>query len=84
MKKYESLVGSDNRVLAEKLFQSRITDLTTDNGNISIINLDFNTEKIEFAPIIFENKLVFTSTNAERGQENYTNNASKQDFCACL
>lgn len=80
MKKYESLVGSDNRVLAEKLFQSRITDLTTDNGNISIINLDFNTEKIEFAPIIFENKLVFTSTNAERGQENYTNNASKQDF----
>ncbi|MCC6700555.1 MAG: hypothetical protein IT221_03475 [Fluviicola sp.] len=68
MKKYEDLVGNDQRIMADHMNRSRIADLMVDQGNMSVENLGLNSENIEFAPSLYGDKIVFTSTSIIYGQ----------------
>ncbi len=80
MKEYESLVGSDQRILANRFTQSRINDLLVDQGNMNVMNLGFNSENQEFAPMYFGDKLVYTAAGMTSEPENQVNNITKQNF----
>jgi outer membrane protein OmpA-like peptidoglycan-associated protein len=64
MDKFSDLKPADLRAKSYKEHSSETANLIKDQGNYSVVHLDFNTDDEDFGPVYFNNKIVFASSRA--------------------